>query len=156
MIEPVELTIDGQVYRLIYDFGVIRRAEGLINSSLSPGEPKVNLLAGIHLQDLDARQLHGLFFAATRRHHPKLDLDDVDKLIRWDTDSLIVNALFAAYAQAMAPDAQERLKKILAGPIEDGGEGSRPSEGSKVGTSGSTTGQLPSSSSDSLSANSGG
>ena len=120
IVEYVPLEIDGETYRLAYDFNAIAEAENLINVAIPDPRYQVNLLQGIArvlLGAPTANQLLGLLYAALRMAHPKMTMAQVAALIRIDTTEDVVNGLVRAY-NASCPEE----KKILADPTGGGGE----------------------------------
>jgi hypothetical protein len=84
-----DLEIDDKTYKLAYSFQAIAEAEHLAGC---------NLLSGLdNLQELSARQLRGLFFAALSIAQPKITIEQSTALIRLDTTYSIRLALAKAY-----------------------------------------------------------
>ena len=101
------LTVDGQEYKLAYDFNAIAQAETIT---------RCNLLSGMHsLGDLSAAQLRGLLYAALSLAQPKMTADDAGKLVRFDTLSAIENALVEAY-KLSTPEKKENPTEAASDP----------------------------------------
>lgn len=120
VVEYVPLEIDGETYRLAWDFNAIAEAEQIINAGIPDPRYQVNLLQGVArvlISAPTASQLRGLLYAAMRMAQPKITIEKAGALVRIDTTQDIVNGLARAY-NASCPDG----KKILADPIDGGGE----------------------------------
>lgn len=88
------LELDGFAYQLVYDYRAIAEAEAACNQG-KPHAERVNLLMGF--TGATAATLPGLFWAALRRHHPKITLEDAIDLIRPDNVYRIANAVAECY-----------------------------------------------------------
>lgn len=106
-IEFAALEIDGETYRLCYDFGAIAEAEKLTGCNLLQG------IAYILVNGATASQFRGLFYAALRKAHPKMTIAEADRLVRIDTMADIRTAIETAYTLSM-PEA----KRIREDPTE--------------------------------------
>jgi hypothetical protein len=96
-IKYATVTIDGEQYKLAYNFRSIRTAEQLTG---------VNLLQGLsNLTGLNAAQFHGLLYAAMLPAQPEITLEQVDDLIRLDTMATLEIGIADAYMNSM-PKAQ--------------------------------------------------
>jgi hypothetical protein len=99
-----KLEMEGETYSLAYDFNAIATAEKLTG---------VNLLGGLTrwLQDLDAREYRGIFYAALLKAHPAMTVEEAGALIRLDTMPAINDAIVAAYRLSIPQkkDAPEQL-----------------------------------------------
>jgi hypothetical protein len=92
-IKYAAVSIDGEEYRLAYNFRSIRAAEQLTG---------VNLLQGLNnLTELNAAQFHGLLFAAMLPAQPDITLEQVDSLIRLDTIAVLEIGVAEAYMNSM-------------------------------------------------------
>lgn len=127
------LVIDGQEYRLVYDYGAIAEAEAVVNRGRSTAE-RVNLLYGLMVM-MDAATLPGLLLAALRAQHPAITFEQVRAMIRPDTALDIYNAIHAANDLAR-PDAKRKDPTPASG---DPGAAA----GSRTPNSGETTGSQP-------------
>lgn len=114
VIEFAALEIDGEQYKLAWDFNAIAEAEKITGANLMHG------IAVVMLNGMNAQQFRGLFYAALKLAHPKTTLESAGKLIRIDTMPDIRNALISAW-NASLPEA----KKIAEDPTA-GGEESAP------------------------------
>lgn len=87
------LEIEGEKFKLAFDFNAIAEAEHYAGC---------NLLSGLkNLGDLTALQLRGLLYAAMRKAHPKVTIEKAGSLIRLDTIVKITLALGEAYSLSM-------------------------------------------------------
>jgi hypothetical protein len=92
-IQFATLTIDGELYKLVYSFNAIAKAEGVTGC---------NLLNGLlSLESLSAVHLIGLLYAALSVAHPDMTVEKAGELVRLDTISSITQALAEAYALSM-------------------------------------------------------
>lgn len=90
-----EVEIDGQAFRLVYDFNAIADAESAAGCNLLHG------LSATMLNTMNAAQLRGLFWAALRRHHPGITVQRAGELIRLDTMPQIIEGIGQAFVLAM-------------------------------------------------------
>jgi len=135
VVDFAALKIDGETYRLAYDFNAIADAEKLADANLLHG------IAGLLGKGANAAQIRGLLYAALRKAHPKLTLPQVGSLIRIDTIPDIYGAIEAAYRLSL-PEA----KKHLLDPLPGGSDRSSPPL--PIESSGSDAGPPPASRSD--------
>lgn len=110
LVEFVTLEIDGESYKLAYDFNAIAEAEKIAECNLLQG------IAGVLLNNMTAKQLRGLLYAAMGKAQPKTTLAKAGALCRIDTMPDIRDALLKAYNASLPEE-----KKILADPPEGGG-----------------------------------
>jgi hypothetical protein len=102
LVQFATLEIDGERFKLAFDFNAIALAES---------EAGCNLLEGLqNLAGMNAMQLRGLLFAALRKAQPKTTIQAAGALIRLDTLGPITFALCEAYELSM--------KKKTADPFE--------------------------------------
>lgn len=131
----VELEIEGQSYKLAYDFMAIARAEGIVNGLRATGEEKINLVHGLAgllsgivnetfdpnspaLAYLDARQALGLFHASLLIAQPKITLQETARLML----PLRLDAISAAVIQAYLEYMPE-VRKLRKDPTSAANEG---------------------------------
>lgn len=109
------LKIDGEEYRLGYDFNELCEAEGLTGCNLLAG------MQGLADTGVTASQLRGMLFAALRAcpydgmPEPVALLKKCGGLIRADTIGPIMVALGESYALAVSEECAERYRAALAG-----------------------------------------
>lgn len=89
---PVE--IDGETYKLCYDFGAIGTIEGELEAA---GHPDVNLL--VMGWQINARTLPVLLAAGLRVYHPEISFDDAKKLVNWRNAMALTVAIRKAQGQ---------------------------------------------------------
>ena len=139
VVEFAKVEIDGETYRLAYDFNAIAEAEKLADANLLHG------IAGLLGKGANAAQIRGLLYAALRKAHPKLTLAQAGALIRIDTIPDIYDAIEAAYRLSL-PEAKKHLLGPLPGGVGAGQD--RPDPPSPIENSGSDAGPPPASPSD--------
>lgn len=94
-----DLTVDGETYKLVYDYNAIAEAEAVT---------RTNLLTGLeNLTELTAAQLRGLLYAALAVAHPDITVRNAGKMIRLDTLPTITKALATAYNLSMPEPKSE-------------------------------------------------
>ena len=92
-VKYAHVSVDGETYKLIYNYAAIAAAERLAGC---------NLLMGLeNLMSLSASQFLGLLYAAMSKAQPKLTMDDVAELIRLDTMGMLQEALAEAYMNSL-------------------------------------------------------
>lgn len=106
---PLEL--DGKTYKLSYDFNAIAEAEKLAGCNLLMG------MGAMLISYTTAQQMRGLLYAAVRKAHPKMTIEECGQLIRIDTIADIKDAIVHAYNESL-PEAN----KIISDPSEGGDE----------------------------------
>lgn len=95
-----EFAIDGEKFRACYDFNALAEAEEVAKCNLLHG------MAGLLVSTASATQLRGLLYAALRKAHPRMTIEQAGALIRIDTMPAIREALLIAYRDSM-PEATE-------------------------------------------------
>src|SRR4051794_34806267 len=106
-IQFATLTIDGEDFKLAYDFNAISTAEH------SAG---CNLLQGLgSLTDLSAVQLRGLLYAALLVAHPDMTIHKAGRLIRFDTMPSVISVLGQAYSLSLPEKKSNADEKDASG-----------------------------------------
>jgi hypothetical protein len=105
------LEVDGVEYRLAYDYNAIVEAEAAARINLLEG------MAKILLNGMDAAHLRGLLYAALRKAHSEITLDQAGDLIRIDTIEEVRMAVLRAW-DASLPAGKKILGEADAAPSE--------------------------------------
>lgn len=105
------LEIDGQSYKLAYDFNAIAEAEEAAGCNLLHG------ISATLLNTMTAAQLRGLLYASLRRAQPNMTIAGAGSMIRLDTMPTIIEKISEAFALSM-PRKKEN-------PTEAGGAPAR-------------------------------
>lgn len=108
-VEFSTLLLDGEKYKLVYNFNAIAEAEE---------NAGCNLLGGLeNLQNLTAIQLRGLLYAALGVAHPEITVTDAGRMIRLNTIAPITEALAEAYRLSM-PEAKTSNPRPAGATVE--------------------------------------
>lgn len=86
------IELDGETYKLAFDFNSIATAETLCGA---------NLLQALDLKGLTANQYRGIFYASLMKAHPRMTLEGAGKLVTLPNLDPITEGLFAAWRLAM-------------------------------------------------------
>jgi hypothetical protein len=87
-----KLELSGEEYSLVFDFNAIATAEQVA---------KVNLLESFYFQNMTAAQFRGMFYAALRKAHPEISLQQAGDLITVKTLPVIQEALLKAWQNSI-------------------------------------------------------
>jgi hypothetical protein len=116
----VSITLDGQVYRLCFDYGSLAIAERKLNDSLvlawrklndalplderKPFDQgtKVNMLASLDLSQMGAERLPVLFYAALVKGHPGITFGEASALITMHTFADVFSKVAEAFVASMS------------------------------------------------------
>ena len=110
-VKYAKLKIEGDEYRLAYDFNAIAQAEAIAGC---------NLLQGVrNLSSLSAEQLRGLLFAALSKAHPKITLLAAGEMVRLDTVRPITEALAEAYMLSLPEKKENPTEPAADGAPDD-------------------------------------
>jgi hypothetical protein len=97
-IKPVELSLGGQEYQLVFTFGALAHAQ----TKLRKLGIEANLLHALDLSNLTPDQVAPLLYAAAITHHPKTDYAQLESLVTMQTYGPILNAVVEAYIASIA------------------------------------------------------
>jgi hypothetical protein len=103
------LEIDDKSYKLCYDFNAIAEAEKVAGCNLLQG------MAAVLINGMSATQVRGLLYAAIRKAHPKMSIEECGKLVRVDTLQEIRDVLVVCYRESVP---EEKRLQIFADPID--------------------------------------
>jgi hypothetical protein len=92
-IQFATLELDGEKFKLAYDFNAIALAESVAGCNLFDGLQS--------LRDLNARQLRGLFYAALLKAQPAMTIDRAGAMVKLHTINPITDAIGTAYRLSM-------------------------------------------------------
>ncbi|MDE2099255.1 MAG: hypothetical protein KGL39_18520 [Patescibacteria group bacterium] len=101
-IPDVTVEIDGERFRLCFDFGALAIAK----AKLRAAKVDVNILHSIDFSAADVDTIPALFFAASQKFQPDLSWEHARELVTLRTVDAIGVGLFSAYRAAMAEPAK--------------------------------------------------
>ncbi|HLH36002.1 MAG TPA: hypothetical protein VKX41_15120 [Alloacidobacterium sp.] len=96
---PVELNLDGKVYKLCFDFAALAEAE----SHFIRAGHHINLLAALPKLNLSSIQM--IFPCALHRHHPEIGFVEAQEMVNISNVFGIASAIAEAWQKAM-PEAK--------------------------------------------------
>lgn len=94
----VEVTIDGQTYKLAFTFGALATAESLLRKA----GHVVNLLKALDFNSLGASDIVPLLYAAMLHFQPKTTVEDVTSMVSFQNLGDIIQGLRDAFIACMA------------------------------------------------------
>ena len=97
----VTLEIEGEAYRLVFDYNAIADAETLAGCNLLHG------ISASMFGTLSAAQLRGLLYAALKPEQPAITLKEAGDLIRIDRLPDIYRAISEAWAVSLPANPSE-------------------------------------------------
>lgn len=95
------LEIDGETYRLLFDFNALAEAERLTGHGLLRQHPAK------YFRDLDAAGIRGFLYAALKAEHPQISVDAVGALLRVEFFQSIFGAISKAWILSMPERSKE-------------------------------------------------
>lgn len=97
-VASVEVTIDGQTYRLAFTFGALATAESLLRKA----GHVCNLLKALDFNSLAASDIVPLLYAAMLHFQPKTAIEDVTSMVSFHNLGDIIQGLRDAFIASMA------------------------------------------------------